>query len=420
MKLSDLKQAYPPVSAEGHAQFIRTLSGLKEEEPVRKKLTLSLALALVLVLALAATAIALVATYSVKDKIDPKFADQVTEINEKYENDYLTLSINDALASAKSLFVAMNMAPKEGADPVFVFPIVTAESKGQQLDVDIESGFEVYDGVWLPERTENHEGKGNFSLDLAIMEDLMPGAKDDITWTITFHVLKPNWPVEEDPHTSKGYFDRETITEEAHKQLFLDAYKNNKILLTYGDTTVEYGAYLPTPEGITDEDFIMMRQWERLVRSGAFNEVDRVSRSFVTPKGERKDFADEKQSFDFADYTLTVDKVSLTPLEMEARFTVTAKHKNVLEKNEVLYFEAKTEDGTIISTGSGLSFGKSGQDTEPMAFVGLYDTKPLKELPNEITFVPYIKKSTPTAPGQNPTTEITYQPENSFTVKVGQ
>ena len=41
-------------------------------------------------------------------------------------------------------------------------------------------------------------------------------------------------------------------------------------------------------------------------------------------------------------------------------------------------------------------------------------------LPDEITFVPYIRKTIPTAPGQNPNFETTYQPENSFTVKVGQ
>ena len=84
MKLDDLKRAYPPVSEVGHAQFMRTLNGLKEEEPMKKRLTLSLALAILLVLALMATGIALVATFSVKDSLDPKFADQVTEIGGSY------------------------------------------------------------------------------------------------------------------------------------------------------------------------------------------------------------------------------------------------------------------------------------------------------------------------------------------------
>lgn len=420
MKLDDLKKNYPPVSAAGHAQFMRTLANLKEEEPVKKKLSLSLALALVLILALAATGIALVTRFSVTDHIDPKFADKVTQIDQKYENDYLTLSINDALADAKSLFVAMNMAHKPGADEVYVFPFVTAESQGKKLDVDIESGYEFYDGAWLPERVPSYPAPGSYSLDLAIMEDRMPGAQDDITWTITFHVLKPNWPVEVDEYTSKGYFDRDLISEEDHKKLFIEAYKNKKILLTYNDTTVEYDAYLPVPEGLTQEEHLYMRMWERLVRSGAFSEVDRFSRSFTTKKGERKDNLEQTATHDFKDYTLTVDQVSLTPMQMEARFTITAKGPDVLGKDEILYFEARGNDGIIISTGSGFSFGKYGNSTDPMEFIGLYDTKPLDKLPDEITFVSYIRKTIPQGPGKNALFENTRQEENTFTVKVGQ
>jgi len=229
MKLDDLKKNYPPVSAAGHAQFMRTLANLKEEEPVKKKLSLSLALALVLILALAATAIALVTSYSVKDHIDPKFIDQITQIDQSYENDYLSLSINDALADAKSLFVAMNMTHKPGAPEVYVFPFVTAESQGKALDVDIESGFDFYDGAWLPERAPSSEGPGNYSLDMAIMEDRMPGAQDDITWTLTFHVLKPNWPIETDQYSARGYYEGEgKIAHEDYEQLFRDATRTKK------------------------------------------------------------------------------------------------------------------------------------------------------------------------------------------------
>ena len=419
MKLDDLKKNYPPVSAAGHAQFMRTLANLKEEEPVKKKLSLSLALALVLILALAATAIALVTSYSVKDHIDPKFIDQVTQIDQSYENDYLSLSINDALADAKSLFVAMNMTHKPGAPEVYVFPFVTAESQGKALDVDIESGFDFYDGAWLPERAPSSEGPGNYSLDMAIMEDRMPGAQDDITWTLTFHVLKPNWPIETDQYSARGYYEGEgKIAHEDYEQLFRDAYKNKKILLTYNDTTVEYSAYLPLPEGLTEEEHLHMRMWERLVVSGAFSEVDRFSRSFTTKKGERKDALEQTASYDFKDYTLTVDQVSLTPIQMEARFTITAKRPDVLAQDEVLYFEARGEDGAITATG--FSFGSFGGSADPMGFIGSYDTKPLKTLPDEVTFVPYIRKTLPQGPGKNALFETSYQEENAFTVKVGQ
>ena len=40
---------------------------------------------------------------------------------------------------------------------------------------------------------------------------------------------------------------------------------------------------LPAPQGIDNEAWDITPVWERLVRSGAFAEVDRFSRSFVTP-----------------------------------------------------------------------------------------------------------------------------------------
>ena len=116
MKLSDLKRAYPPVSEAGHAQFLRALNQLEEEPPVKKKITLSLVLAFVLILALAASAVALISKYSVKDHLDPKFAGQVTKIGEEYENDWMRLSVNDAISDGSRMSVALNLAHKEGAD----------------------------------------------------------------------------------------------------------------------------------------------------------------------------------------------------------------------------------------------------------------------------------------------------------------
>ncbi len=419
MKLDDLKRAYPPVSEMGHTQFVRTLNGLKEEEPVKKKVTLSLALAVVLILALMATGIALVATYSVKDSLDPKFADQVTEINDSYENDWLKLSLNDAISDGSRMTVALNLAHKAGADEVYVFPIITAESQGKKLDVDLESGFEFFDGAWLPEKVENPAGPGNYSADFFVMEDVLPGAQGDITWTLTFHVLKPNWPLEVDQHSVKGYFDNGKIAHEDYEQLFRDAYKNKKILLTYNDATVEYSAYLPVPEGLSKNEFLMMREWERLVRSGAFDEVDRFSHSFTTQKADRADAESAENVYSFPEYDLSVQSLVATRMNMDVTFGLQMKKADLLGEDERLYFEARV-NGTKIQY-SGLSAGKPDETEDGSHnFMGIYDMKSLDAMPDAITFVPYIQKVTPTTPGENPLIEDTYLEDNAFTVKLGQ
>ncbi|MGI6695403.1 MAG: hypothetical protein ACOX6O_04055 [Christensenellales bacterium] len=419
MKLEDLKGAYPPVSEEGHALFLRTLNGLKEEEPMKRKLTLSLALAIALILALMATGIALVATYSVKDHLNPKFADQVTEIGDTYENNWLKLSLNDAISDGSRMSVALNLAHKTGAGEVYVFPVITAESEGQKLDVDLESGFEFFDGAWLPEKTENPAGPGNHTADFYIMEDVLPGAKGDITWTLTFHVLKPNWPLEVDPYSVKGYFESDKIAHEEYEQLFRDAYKNKRILLTYGDATVEYCAYLPTPEGMDQDKFLWMPEWERLVISGAFDEVDRFSRSFTTKKAERAEAQTTDNVYSFPEYDLTVTNLVATRMNMDATFSIILKKADLLSEGKRLFFDARA-GGTTIQY-SGLSSGMPNETKDGnYAFSGVFDMTSLDALPDEITFVPYIRKIIPTTPGENPIMEYTYLEANAFTVKLGQ
>ncbi len=282
MNISDLKNAYPPLPMEGQARVTRTLASLPEHAPPRRRVRWAVVLALVIVL-LVGTAVALNALFSVKDRIDPQFVSQVTEIGDHYSNQWLDLDITDAWSDNKYLTLALTMTHKPGADEVYVFPVLTARSMGQKLDVDIESGFELMDGEWLPARGENWYGPGNHLIDAAIMEDILPPAQGDIEWTLTFHVLRTDWDIQIDPHTSKGYYDHTGISHADFIKQFEDAYRNRAVLLTYGDTTVEYSALLPAPRGMDKDAWDITPTWERLVRSGAFAEVDRFSRSFVTP-----------------------------------------------------------------------------------------------------------------------------------------
>lgn len=282
MNQSDLKQAYPPLSQEGKQRYLRTLNSLPESAAPQKRLRVSLAFVFVVSLLLTFTAIAVSNLFSVKDRIDPRFVDQVTEIGDTYQNKWLDLSVTDAYSNGKSLTLALSMNHRKDAQEVYVFPVLTAASLGEPLDVDVESGFDFFDGVWLPERMQNYNGTGNHLVDAAILEDILPPAKGDIEWTLTFHVLRTDWPVKVDEHTVTGHVSDDGISHEDYMAQFLQAYHNNTVLLSYGDTTVEYSAVLPKPADVDQEAWDITRTWERLVRSGAFTEVDRFSRSFVT------------------------------------------------------------------------------------------------------------------------------------------
>ena len=418
MKLSDLKRAYPPLSGQGHAQFVNALNQLQEDAPMKKKITLSLAFALVLVLALAATAAAVVARFSIKEQIDPKFADKVTEIGQEYENQWMDVSINDAISDSMRMSFAMNMRHKEGAEEVYVFPVITAESEGKALDVDLESGYELFDGAWLPEKTENPAGEGNYAADFFIMEDNLPGPKGDIVWTLTFHVLKPNWPLEQDEYTAKGHYEGDRIEHEKYEQMFRDAYRNKKILLTYGDTTVEYCAYLPIPQGVGEEEFMMMRQWEKLVRSGAFDEVDSFSCTFRTPESERREALPEEISAarTFADYDLTVHRTSVSSMQLLVEFSMAPKRADYPGKDVKLHFDALAEGKKLPF----MSQTFSRYDDGMLGFAANFDLTRLDQIPGEITFVPVLVTYTPQGVGKNPLVEEKRVEADAFTVKVGE
>ena len=420
MKLSELTRAYPPLSAQGHARFARTLHELNEEEPMKRKLSLSLALALALLLALAATGIALVSRYSVKEFISPRFADQVTEIDQQHENQWLELSINDAFSDGRGLSLALNLAHKKGADTVYVFPLLTAQSEGEQLDVDIEGGFDFFGGVWLPGMRENLEGAGRYSVDAAILEDILPGATGDIVWTLTFHVLRPNWPLQQDKHTQEGYLDRSGITHEAHAQLFRDAYREKTILISNIDTTLEFDAYLPVPEGVGEEEFMMMRQWERLVRSGAFDEVDRFSSSFTTAAGERLDAAPglAAPTPPKAAYAISVTQATATRRSLEVRFDIAFTEPDHMQGFDDLTFKALAGDEELGFSAVSTSWPEEGVRRGPVSFVGLYNLDTLEGIPGEVRFVPVRVQYIPTQPGQNPIINRLEEPEHAFSIKL--
>lgn len=122
------------------------------------------------------------------------------------------------------------------------------------------------------------------------------------------------------------------------------------------------------------------------------------------------------QTLAFPEYDLTISKVSTNRFELEATFELTIKKAHFLSHNERLYFEARAGDTRIQYLG--ISFSREDKGEGENRFIGLYDLKPLGRLPEEVTFLPYIEKMTPTSPGNNPIIENTYLEDNAFTVKL--
>lgn len=419
MNLKDLKRAYPPLSEAGEERFLRTLHELQEDAPKKRRLSYVLVTVVMAILLLAASAVALIHQYSVRQVIHPKFAQEVLVIGAEHESDLLRVSINDAFMDGQRLTLALSMEAQPGIRDLYVFPRLTAVSGGEELDLVIESGFDLFDGEWLPRRKEVYGEPGQFIVDMFIMEEDVPKERGDITWILTFHVLRPNWPLEEDETTLDGSFSSSKTDMKAYLQRFSQAYRDKKILLDNGDQTVVYDALLPLPQGVTEEEHLFMPIWERLVRSGAFTEVERFSKTFETGSVLLPVYEvagpDTRSTGAF---TIHVTEVHATRQQLTAGFVVTLKDPDYLAGFFTMYVKAYAGEVPLKHLVASSNLSEATEAGRESTITMTYDlTEPL-ELPGSLRLVPYryqIKQAAPDEPLQE---SIQETPEAAITLRL--
>ena len=307
----------------------------EEEQPVKRKISASLALAVALLLLTMAAGVAAtrygVLDFNGEQKNNAEYIEHILQIDQSFTNDYFTMTLNEAVFDSISLSMTMEIATPPDGQTVYVCPRITAECGGRQLATDIEgcTGGDFWSGFWLPQDGD-WGNDGRYGVDCAVITDEEDGVaydaqNDPVTWTVTFDVIKPEWPMRT---AGEMLFDDEDHTYEdflAYEQQFADAYEEGVILLgAYGDI-VEFEAGLPIPDGVTDEEWLFTPTSERLVQSGAFSRVDVLTASFTT----------DGVSALRAELPLTVDlgEAEATLTELVASFA-RADYKFVVHKKE--------------------------------------------------------------------------------------
>lgn len=311
----------------------RVLAQLRGEDKVKKKFSAALAFALVLMM-LAAGAFAAAKRFGVMD-FNPDqagndaYVQHILTIDEAHENDYMTLTVNEAVFDGSALSVTMDIAPKSGADAVFVYPRMTAVCGGEELFTDIVGcgTADFFSGFWVPEMEQGLEP--TYGADYALITDDEDGASigdmrtEPVTWTLTLDIIHPLYPVDVNDIVLDGENDP---TMEDYMQPFYDAYANGRILLTPYHDLVEYASALPTPEGIAQEDWWAMSISDQLVASGAFERVETAAVTFTT--GETEIFSlEEPITVPLGeDYELTLRTLNVTFSQAEYVLDVVGKN----------------------------------------------------------------------------------------------
>lgn len=296
------------------------LDKTRGEEPMKRKISAGVVLAIALLLAMAAISVAATRfgalEFNRNQAENEVYAAHILAVDETYENEYLTMTLNDAVFDGVSLSVTLDISAKAGAEPVFVRPVLAASSNGRTLETDPEAcRGDFFGGFWIGGPYEETAVEGQYGADYAIItEDETSGVtydpqKDPVTWTLSLSILRTVYPTAEAERlTLDGGV--ENLDFEADMLPFTQAYAQKRILLVDG-SPVEYAAALPMPEGMTDEAWWRMPMADKLVSCGAFALVDSPAFEFTTQETDVKTLSAPK-TFDLGDTEVTVTKLTLS------------------------------------------------------------------------------------------------------------
>lgn len=260
-----------------HVAFIAAARYGKDGRPMKKKLRFTPALVILLIALLAATAYAVVCRFSVTDyavqgKPTESFMKRIVNIDQTYENPYMTMTANDAIYGGTTLSMAFDLTTKDESTHLYLHPRLTATVDSQTYLADVEgfgagdfmSGF-VY--PFLPGHDPTANGCG-FGFDATLLDEdcqlIQPTG--DVEWTLTLRIYNPLYQV--------ACWDGQ--------QSFEEACKSGVILVTDDTSIVEWENALPVPEGMTESEWYDLPWWEHLSLSGAYELMDMVEISFTT------------------------------------------------------------------------------------------------------------------------------------------
>ena len=372
------------------------------EQKVKRRISVGVVLALAMLLAM--TAIGVAATrfgmldFNWRQKENAEYVEHILTLDEAYENDYVSITVTDAVFDGVQLSIAMEMQPKPGCgDGVYVYPEMTAMVNGEPLPVDIEGcRGDFYSGLWSPERDQGmFDFAGEYGADYVILGDTEESGfvyepqTDEVEWTLSLFILRPLYQIEQ-----LEFGLTEEIEYDAYMKLFTDAYKEDTILLTFEGSPVEYVYAVGAPEGMDRIAWQRMPLPDKMISMGAFERVDRVEISFTTENTDVIRITGD-QIYDLGEYEAELIGLSVTFGRMDYEIHVRKKDETVKTAGQEAADGELQLDFVVLTQGCQAQPGMEGahplggNDVNPdpvVRFIGSYE---LYGKPDTVTFVAY-------------------------------
>ena len=364
---------------------VETRNPVRMSRRMRTIVTLALMLMMLTAVGVAAAKLASVTDYPPPSGLTPEYMSHLVTLNEAYDGDLLTLSVNDLVFDGTTVDVAMNVQPKAGKQ-VFMDMEVTAECAGRAYTLEIEGcgGGDFMSGMFLPDGTDSWSDSP-FGFDGVLWDDDMQSPPEGvpIAWTMTFELLQPVWKVEYLPDAQyQALLAGGADTLEAYVQ---NNWRQQIITVTYGSLVeYQYAAEAAMLADGTITEPLSGSRTEQLLSCGGFRRADTIIVQFTT------DFADDYahpelvgKRIDMGDYDLVIDNVNLS--FMRANITMHYEFSAAYTEDEIrqmtnlpnawrVYVNGQTEAGyDAYANFQQVTNGTYGVDTENHALTVRFD-----------------------------------------------
>ena len=237
------------------AQKVRLRAQGKEEEPMKKKLPAGLVIVIAVLFMMTAVAAAVTSGFGLlrfypEQSENTAFMDRIVSVGQTWEGKYFDAEIREAVFDGSKLRFSMSVTPKEGAEKVFILPVMKAECDGKALQTEC-SLLPWYTspeaGVWVPQleppvRNYGYElGDKAFDLNDMVFEAALIDhdhnpvtVTKDVQWTLSFEVMHTDWKIS---FADVGLDDFQTLEQfEAFQKQQYEAYNHRELLLDkHGD-----------------------------------------------------------------------------------------------------------------------------------------------------------------------------------------
>lgn len=365
------------------ADSLETLGMMKGEIKVKKRMTFSMAIALTVMVFGMALGIAEIIRYSVTDYhgLDTEFyQEHIIPIQKEDKNEDISIFLNDAVFDGERMVLAMEIQPVSG-ETVYLVPQLRGTSAGKSFESHIAGsrGGDFNEGFWVGKAGELNFTDGKYGFDAQVHKEY---ASDELSWNLTFDVLKPVWDIAMD---TSGYADDSDggINHTEWEKLFKEAYQNKKIMLGSQYDLMMFSRLLPGQEG----DPLA----QRLIDSGAFKSAGSLKVEFVTPNEHSNISSIAGKTLEFDGYNIRIESLDVSFMRASYAFTVNitdpaGKLQLYVGDNLIDFHPVANGQSLRMVTSAG---GVSDVDSPKTGALYTGEFIGIGEMPEEVTFKPF-------------------------------